>query len=480
MASARDADAFDVVVIGAGTAGMTAARLTTEAGNRVAMIEAERVGGECLYTGCVPSKAYIETAKIYHHMCHAADFGLVADHLAVDFPKVVARKNAVIAEIARGENATVYRKLGMDVIEGQARFLSADTLDVDGRQITAKQVVIATGSEENVPPIPGLKEAGYLTNIEVLQEMDALPRSVVVLGGGPIGCEFAQMFTRFGVPTTIIGRNRRLLPKEDPEMSALIEDILVREGVVVHTGSEALRVEIAGDEKIITAKRGEEEFRVTASAIVVSVGRKPRVSSLDLAAAGVTVTAKGVTVNESLQTNVPTIWAAGDVTGLYQFTHVAEYQGRLVGENISKPGKKPKTKKADYRVVPWATFTDPEVARVGLTEEEARTQYGDKVEVLRWPWNRVDRALTMGETEGLIKVILAPKAITKMLGGGAIVGAHIIGPHAGDVLHELVINMQVNAFAGRVAQAIHAYPTLALGIRQAIGQRWDTGVEPLD
>ncbi len=478
MASARNA--FDVVVIGAGTAGMTAARLTAEAGNRVAMIEAERVGGECLYTGCVPSKTYIETAKIYHHMCHAADFGLVADHLAVDFPKVVARKNAVIAEIARGENAEVYRKVGVDVIEGQARFLSADTLDVDGRQITAKQVVIATGSEENVPPIPGLNEAGYLTNIEVLQEMDALPRSVVVLGGGPIGCEFAQMFARFGVPTTIIGRNRRLLPKEDPEMSALIEDILVREGVVVHTGAEALRVEIAGDEKIIMAKRGEEEFRVTAAAIVISAGRKPRVASLDLAAAGVAATAKGVTVNESLQTNVPTIWAAGDVTGLYLFTHVAEYQGRLVAENIGKPGKKPKTKKADYRVVPWATFTDPEVARVGLTEDEARKQYGDKIEVLRWPWNRVDRALTMGETEGLIKVILAPKAITKMLGGGAIVGAHIIGPHAGDVLHELVVNMQADAFAGRVAQAIHAYPTLALGIRQAVGQRWDAGVEPLD
>ena len=345
MASARDTNAFDVVVVGAGTAGMTAARLTAEAGNHVAMIEAERVGGECLYTGCVPSKAYIETAKVYHHMRHAADFGLVADHLAVDFPKVAARKNAVIAEIARGENAEVYRKVGIDVIEGQAHFLSADKLDVGGRQITGKQVVIATGSEENVPSVPGLKEAGYLTNIEVLQEMDALPRSVVVLGGGPIGCEFAQMFARFGVPTTIIGRNRRLLPKEDPEMSAMIEDILVREGVMIHTGSEALRVETAGDEKIITAKRGEEEFRVTAATIVVSAGRKPRVASLDLAAAGVAATPKGVTVNESLQTNVPTIWAAGDVTGLYQFTHVAEYQGRLVGENIGKPGQKAENEK---------------------------------------------------------------------------------------------------------------------------------------
>jgi len=478
MASARDQ--FDVVVIGAGTAGMTAARLAVGLGNRVAMIEGEHVGGECLYTGCVPSKAYIETAKVYHHMRHAADYGLVANDIAVDFPKVAARKNAIIAEIAKGENAEVYRKIGVDVIEGTARFLGADTLDVSGRTITGRQIVVATGSEERVPDIHGLKEAGYLTNVEVLQGMNALPRSVAILGGGPIGCEFAQMFARFGVPTTIIGRNRRLLPKEDAEMSALIADILTREGVVIHTGSEAMKVETVGDEKTITAKRGETEFTVTVETIIVSAGRKPRVASLDLQAAGVETTGKGIVVNGALQTTVPTVWAAGDVTGLYQFTHVAEYQGRLVAENIGKPGKKPKTKKADYRVVPWATFTDPEVARVGLTEDEARDHYGDKIEVLRWPWTRVDRAMTMGETEGLIKIILAPKPLTRMLGGGNIVGAHIIGPHAGDVLHELVVNMQADAFAGRVAQAIHAYPTLALGVRQALGQRWDEGVEPLD
>ncbi len=474
------ADTYDVIVIGAGTAGMTAARLATEMGHRVAMIEAERVGGECLYTGCVPSKAYIESAKVFRQMRHAADYGLVANDIAVDFPKVVARKDAIIAEIAKGENAEVYRRIGIDVIEGQARFLDAHRVQVGTRELHGTHIVIATGSEENVPEIEGLREAGYLTNIEVLQQLDHLPRSVAILGGGPIGCEFAQIFARFGVPTTIIGRNKRLLPKEDPEMSAAIEPLLTRDGAVVYTSAEAKRVQISGSDKILTARKDGQDFTVAVETIIVCAGRKARIATLDLDAAGVAFTPKGVTVNESLQTNVPHIWAAGDVTGLYQFTHVAEYQGRLVTENIGKPGKKTKPKKADYRVVPWATFTDPEVARVGMTEEEARKEYGDKVEVWRWNFDRVDRAITMGETDGLIKIILAPKSLTKMLGGGQIVGAHIIGPHAGDILHEIVVIMQADAFAGRVAQAIHAYPTLSLGVRQALGQRWDAGVEPLD
>ena len=477
---ARAQETYDVAVIGAGTAGMTAARLTAEMGHKVAMIEEERVGGECLYTGCVPSKAMIESAKVFHQMRHAADYGLRAGEISVNFPAVMDRKDTIIAEIAKGENAEVYRRLGIDVIEGRAHFIDAHTLQVGDRQITAKDIVIATGSEENVPPIEGIREAGFMTNIEVLQSRYEMPRSVVVLGGGPIGCEFAQIFARFGVPTTIVGRNARLLPKEDPEMSAAIKEILLKEGITIYTGTEAKRAAVEGPDKVVTGVRDGQEVTVRAAMIIAAAGRKARIGHLQLENAGVTAERKGITVQETLQTNVPHIWAAGDCTGLYQFTHVAEYQGRLVAENIGKPGKRAKTKKADYRVVPWATFTDPEVARVGMTEEEARKEYGDKIEVLRWPFDRVDRALTMGETQGLIKVILAPKGITKMLGGGQIAGAHIVGPHAGDILHELVVTMQADAFAGRVAQAIHAYPTLSLGIRQAVGQRWDAGVDPLD
>jgi pyruvate/2-oxoglutarate dehydrogenase complex dihydrolipoamide dehydrogenase (E3) component len=473
-------DKYDVAVIGAGTAGMTAARLTAEMGHKVALIEEERVGGECLYTGCVPSKAMIESAKVFHQMRHAADYGLHAERIAVDFPAVLGRKDAIIAEIARGENAQVFRKIGIDVIEGRAHFLDAHTLQVGERALSADHIVIATGSEENVPPIEGIREAGFMTNIEILQSQYAMPRSVVVLGGGPIGCEFAQIFARFGVPTTIVGRNARLLPKEDPEMSAAIKEVLLKEGVTIHTGTEAKRVTVEGPDKVVTGMRDGQEVIVRAEMIIAAAGRKARIAHLRLENAGIEVNRKGVPVQETLQTHVPHIWAAGDCTGLYQFTHVAEYQGRLVAENIGKPGKRAKAKKADYRVVPWATFTDPEVARVGMTEEEARKEYGDKIEVLRWPFDRVDRAITMGETQGFIKVILAPKGITKMLGGGQIAGAHIIGPHAGDILHELVVTMQADAFAGRVAQAIHAYPTLSLGVRQAVGQRWDAGVEPLD
>ena len=204
----RAQDTYDVVVIGAGTAGMTAARLTAEMGHKVAMIEEERVGGECLYTGCVPSKALIESAKVFHQMRHAADYGLRAGDISVNFPAVMDRKDTIIAEIAKGENAEVYRRLGIDVIEGRAHFIDAHTVQVGDRQIAAKEIVIATGSEENVPPIEGIHEAGFMTNIEVLQSRYEMPRSVVVLGGGPIGCEFAQIFARFGVPTTIVGPQR--------------------------------------------------------------------------------------------------------------------------------------------------------------------------------------------------------------------------------------------------------------------------------
>jgi pyruvate/2-oxoglutarate dehydrogenase complex dihydrolipoamide dehydrogenase (E3) component len=478
MASARDR--YDVAVIGAGTAGMTAARLTAGMGHTVAMIEEERVGGECLYTGCVPSKALIESAKVFHQMRHAADYGLFAERIAVDFPAVLGRKDGIIAEIARGENAEVYRRIGIEVIEGRASFVDAHTLDLGGRRITAEHVVIATGSEENLPPIEGIRDIGVMTNIEVLQTTYDLPESAIILGGGPIGCEFAQIFARFGVPVTIVGRNQRLLPKEDPEMSALIRDYLTEEGITVLTGTEAKRAWREGEEAVVVGVRDGVEVTVRGAMVIAAAGRKARIGHLALEKAGVEHTPRGIAVQETLQTSVPHIWAAGDCTGLYQFTHVADFQGRLVAENIGKPGKRTKPKKADYRVVPWATFTDPEVARVGMTEEEARKEYGDKIEVWRWPFDRVDRALTMGETKGLIKVILGPKGILKMVGGGQILGAHIIGPHAGDVLHELVVTMQADAFAGRVAQAIHAYPTLALGVRQAVGQRWDAGVEPID
>src|SRR5438270_9819631 len=231
MASAQNR--YDVVVIGAGTAGMTAARLTTEMGQRVAMIEEERVGGECLYTGCVPSKALIESAKVFHQMRHAADYGLFAERIAVDFPAVLSRKDTIIAEIAKGENAEIYRRAGVDVIETRASFLDAHTLKAGDREITAEHIVIATGSEENLPPIEGINEVGVMTNIEVLQTQYDLPQSVIILGGGPIGCEFAQIFARLGASVTIVGRNARLLPKEDPEMSTLIRDYLLAEGITI-------------------------------------------------------------------------------------------------------------------------------------------------------------------------------------------------------------------------------------------------------
>lgn len=457
---------FDAVVIGAGSGGLTAARHLALAGKRTAIVEGDRLGGDCLNWGCVPTKTLVATARLRHQIGRAHEFGLLVDDATLDFVAVMERKTAVQAQIGAEERRYYLGEPGVEIIQGMARFVDGHSLRVDEEVLQFEQCIIATGSRAQIPPISGLEEAGYLTNVSILQ-LDHLPASLAVVGGGPIGCEFAQVFQRFGSRVTLLQRGDRLLPREEPEASVLLAQVFEREGIAVRLGAAVRAVERSGDLRLVHAVMGEQEVTVEAEAVLVAAGRLPNIEALNLEAAGIRTNQRGIVVDAHMRTSAPHIWAIGDVAGGYLFTHVAGEQGRLAaGRALGKRGK------FNARAVPWCTFTDPEVARVGLTEAQARQRYGDRVRVLTWPFSQVDRALTMGESEGFIKIVTAP-GWTRGLAGGEVVGAQIVGPEAGELITEITLLMANRLPLGLLARAIHVYPTLSLGVRQAAGQVWD-------
>ena len=340
-------------------------------------------------------------------------------------------------------------------LEDEARFESPEEVSINGSRLRSRSFIVATGSRATVPPIAGIEEAGYITHVEALA-LDRLPPSVVIVGAGPIGCEFAQIFARFGSKVTLISSSRHPLPKEDPEVGETLENVLVAEGVGFFGGHRAVSARKEGDEKVVAAreKGTGREVEVRGEEILVAAGRAPNVESLALENAGVELKDGWVGVDDALRTSVPNIYAAGDVTGKYLFTHVAEYQGRTAVGNALFPYKR----KANYRFVPWTTFTDPEVARVGLTEREAREQH-DAVDVFRYPFDTLDRAVADGETEGFVKVVTGK--------GGKVLGAHIIGPEAGNLIMEFVLAMQNDVPIQGLSTTIHVYPTLSEVSRRA-------------
>jgi len=434
---------YDLVVIGGGSGGLVAAGVAAALKAKVALVERDRLGGDCLWYGCVPSKSIIHASRIAYEVKHAGRFGVYCNEPEIDFAKAIGYVQDVISTIQPHDSPERFEGLGVEVIFGSGKFIDRKTFEVNNRRLKARAFVISTGSRPGVPPIPGLKEAGYLTNEEVFSITER-PDSLAVIGGGPIGCELGQAFSRLGSQVTIIASRDRLLPKEDPEAVEVVHKQFESEGIRVLLQTRAESVEIADGKKYVWA--GGEKIAV--DEILVATGRQPNVESLNLDAAGVKLAKSGIEVNSKLQTTNPRIYACGDVIGGYQFTHVASYQANVVLKNaLFLP-----VFKADYRVIPWAIFTDPELARVGLTEQEARERYGNDINVVKQEFAEVDRAQAEAATEGFAKIITQ--------GNGQILGAHLVGASAGELIHEIILAMshklKISALAG-----IHIYPTLA-------------------
>ncbi len=437
---------YNVVVIGAGTAGLVTAAGTAGLGGRVALVERNRMGGDCLNFGCVPSKALISSARALRTIRRAADWGIAASAPEADFMRIFGRMRELRAAIAPHDSQERFESLGVDVFRGSARFISPREVDVDGVRLRAKHFVIATGTRAARPTIDGLDQVRFFTNETIFDDLREKPERLVLLGGGPIGCELAQAFARFGVRVTLVQKGPRLLPKEDRDISAFIQKALEADGVEVLT--DAVLQSVRTGTAII--KIGETNREAPFDALLIAAGREPNIHSLDLEVAGVRTTKKGVEVNDYLQTSQPHIYAAGDITGRHLFTHMADYDARIVVRNLLMPLQLLR-QRASGAAVPWCTYTDPEVARVGLSEDEAREQHIE-YDLYRQEMADVDRAVVESATSGFAKVLT-------QRGGDKILGAAIVAEHAGDLLQPLVLAMHAGLGLSKVAAAIHPYPT---------------------
>ena len=450
---------YNLVAIGAGSAGLVTSYIAAAVKAKVALIERHRMGGDCLNTGCVPSKALIRTARLLADARRAERFGVRAMHADFDFAAAMERVQQVIAKVEPHDSVERYTGLGVDCIAGDARLIDPWTVEVAGRRITARNLVIATGARPTVPALPGLETVDYLTS-DTVWNLRVQPRRLVVLGGGPIGCELGQCFARLGCAVTIVQRNARLLPKEDPDASEAVRAALVHEGIEIALGAEALRVERAGEGGRLIVRQGGMERAIEFDRLLLALGRTANVSGFGLEELGVRVGAHGTLEADALmRTNLPNILVCGDVAGPYQFTHVAAHQAWYAAVNaLFGPFW---TFKADYRVIPWCTFTDPEVARVGLSETEARAQ-GIAYELTRYGLDDLDRAIADGHDEGYVKVLTVP-------GMDQILGACIVGAHAGDLLAEFVLAMRHGLGLRKILGTIHSYPTMMEANKYAAG-----------
>jgi|KBSSwiStaDraftv2_1062776.scaffolds.fasta_scaffold44781_2 pyruvate/2-oxoglutarate dehydrogenase complex dihydrolipoamide dehydrogenase (E3) component len=446
---------YNLVVIGAGTAGLVTAAGAAGLGARVALVERGLMGGDCLNVGCVPSKGLIRAGRAVADVRGAGEFGVrVPSGASTDFGAVMDRMRRLRAKISRVDSAARFRGLGVDVFFGAARFSGPDTVDVAGVTLRFKKAVIATGARAAEPPIPGLAEAGYLTN-ETVFSLTELPRRLAVIGGGPIGCELAQAFARFGAQVSLLQGGGQILPREDPDVAEHVARALSLDGVDLRLGTRVERIERAGEERVIHVTSGGAAARLAADAILVGVGRAPNVEGLGLEDVGVAHdTRAGVTVDDRLRTTNPRIYAAGDVCSAHKFTHNSDAQARIVIQNALFLGRA----RTSALTLPWCTYTDPEVAHVGLSEREAAAR-GIAVRTFVQELADVDRAVLDGEAEGFVKVHVRA-------GTDRILGATIVARHAGEMLPELTLAIATGTGLGRIARVIHAYPTQAEAIRK--------------
>ena len=458
--------AFDrnLVVIGAGSAGLVSAYIAAAVRARVTLVEKHRMGGDCLNTGCVPSKALIRTAKLLAQARASTQYGIRSMKAEFDFGEVMDRVRKVVRDIEPHDSVARYQSMGVECLAGEATITSPWTVSVraaDGSQTTlsTRAIIIAAGARPMVPPIPGLADAGCLTS-DSLWDLRELPRRFLVLGGGPIGAELAQCFARLGSQVTLVEMAPRILMREDPEISAMVQQCFVEEGVDLRLGHKALRVVTEGGDKRLVCEHRGGEVAIGFDAILCALGRVANTAGYGLEELGIPVTSlRTVETNEYLQTLYPNIYACGDVAGPYQFTHTAAHTAWYAAVNALFGSVR--RFRVDYSVIPWATFTDPEVARVGLNETEAKEK-GIPFEVTRYGMEDLDRAIADGEARGLVKVLTVP-------GRDRILGATIVGEHAGDLIIEFIAAMRNGIGLNRILGTIHIYPTLAEANKYAAG-----------
>jgi pyruvate/2-oxoglutarate dehydrogenase complex dihydrolipoamide dehydrogenase (E3) component/uncharacterized membrane protein YdjX (TVP38/TMEM64 family) len=457
----------NLIVIGAGAAGLVTAYIGAAVKAKVTLIETHKTGGDCLNYGCVPSKALIKSARLAHQMCHGDKYGLKAIVPEFSFSKVMERVHEVIRTVAPHDSVERYTKLGVEVLEGYACIKDPWTVEVklhngDIQRLTTRNIVIATGAQPIVPPLPGLDDVGYVTSDTLWDEFakkDVPPSRLIILGGGPIGCELAQSFVRLGSKVTQIEMASRIMIREDEEISEVVRSSLERDGVEVLIGHKALRCECEDENKFIVVEHDGVERRIEFDTLLCAVGRIARLTGYGLEELGIE-TKNTIVANEYLETLYPNIFAAGDVAGPYQFTHTASHQAWYAAVNALFGDLK--KFKVDYSVIPWATFIEPEVARVGLNEQEARDK-DVPYEVTRYEFDDLDRAITDSTTQGFVKVLTVP-------GKDRILGATIVGEHAGDLLAEFVLAMKHGLGLSKILGTIHIYPTLAEANKYVAGK----------
>lgn len=452
----KPAQRYNLVVLGAGTAGLVTAAAAASLGARVALVERHLMGGDCLNVGCVPSKCIIRSSRVCADVREARSFGvMVPQGTAVDFAAVMERMRRLRARISRHDSAARFEGLGVDVFLGDARFAGPGRIEVNENILRFKKAVIATGARATAPPIEGLSDAGYLTN-ETVFDLTQRPDRLLVIGSGPIGCELAQAFCRLGSQVTVVEILPKFLPPEDRDAAAVLQRAMQRDAVRVLLNAKTRSVTKSGAEKIVLVEQDGREEQIVVDAILVGVGRAPNVEGLNLESAGVQYDPKkGVSVNERLQTTNPRVYAAGDVCLQYKFTHTADATARIVIQNALFLGRR----KWTAMTIPWCTYTDPEIAHVGLYDHQAREK-GIAVQTFEIPLSEVDRALIDGEEEGFVKVHLRE-------GTDKILGATIVARHAGEMISEISVAMAAGLGLSKLSHVIHPYPTQAEAIRKA-------------
>ena len=469
--AAAEEPEFDVVVIGGGAAGLTAAGIVASLGAKTLLVEGDKLGGDCTWTGCIPSKTLLKAAKVAHEQRHASRYGLADADPPIDSRALMAHVRDVRRGVYEHADAPpIFEAMGIEVRAGRARFVDPHTIAISGpagasgagasgveEKVRARFFIVATGGRPKPVNIAGIEGVSYLTSASIF-ELEELPKRLIVLGGGPIGCEIAQALSRLGAETTLVQRGGHLLPKDDPELSGMLLRQLEAEGVDVVVEAEAKRVAKDGDTIRMTLAAKGAERTIVADALFVAIGRQPNVEGLDLDKAGVSFEDKGIVVDDRCRTSARHVFACGDVTGRYQLTHMSEHMAKVAATNIML--KLPS--KIDTRHVPWCTFTDPELAHVGTSEADLKTS-GVAFDVYQFPYDKIDRAVTDGNAMGVLKVFATR-------GSGKILGATILGESAGDLICELAVAMRNGVTLRRLADTIHPYPTLGLGVRRLADQ----------